>query len=81
MMLLSVLSPVLRCEWMLTEWQVALVTTVRASILTLFFCVCITVYYTLWCHNTAHLVYFVGCIYWHVFRFEYLGFVFGPLWA
>lgn len=28
MMLLSVLSPVVRCEWFLTEWQVALITTV-----------------------------------------------------
>lgn len=28
MMLLSVLSPVLRCEWFLSEWQVALITTV-----------------------------------------------------
>ncbi|XP_076435147.1 putative transporter SVOPL [Babylonia areolata] len=28
MMLLSVLSPVVRCEWFLSEWQVALITTV-----------------------------------------------------
>ena len=28
MLLLSVLSPELRCEWMLDEWQVALITTV-----------------------------------------------------
>ena len=28
MLLLSVLSPELRCEWMLPEWKVALITTV-----------------------------------------------------
>ncbi|ELU05355.1 hypothetical protein CAPTEDRAFT_170750 [Capitella teleta] len=28
MLMLSVLSPVLRCDWLLSEWQVALITTV-----------------------------------------------------
>ena len=38
MLLLSVLSPELRCEWMLSEWKVALITTVsRNKILLSFF--------------------------------------------
>ena len=31
MLLLSVLSPVLRCDWLLSEWQVALITTVSTG--------------------------------------------------
>lgn len=32
-MLIAVVSPVIRCEWQLENWQVALVTTVSACLL------------------------------------------------
>ena len=32
-MLIAVVSPVIRCEWQLENWQVALVTTVSAHFL------------------------------------------------
>ena len=33
MQLLAVLSPVVRCDWLLDEWQVALITSVSNTLL------------------------------------------------
>ena len=43
MLLLSVLSPELRCEWLLPEWKVAFITTVSTSLFYSLFNYCFSI--------------------------------------
>ena len=71
MMLLAVLSPVLRCEWFLGDWQIALVSTVW------WYCVCPSFSLSVWlnCHPEQKMERNRPCIwpiapqYWEICKF------------